>query len=399
MPYLGNVPAEAYTNTVKDSFNGDASTTAFTLSQPSTTNNLRVVVENVIQDPTVAYTVSGTTLTFTSAPPVGTANIYAVHLGPATQTAVPPSEINNATTYTSDLTVQGAFTSQGIDDNANATAITIDSSENVLVGKTTTAFDTQGIRLESSNGKIEITRNGNIPLAINRLSSDGDIVEFYKDGTEVGSIGTAGADLVIGTGSSAIRFRDSSPELQPWNVTTNAAVDATMDIGASARRFKDLYLSGGVYLGGTSSDNYLNDYEHGFFEPSLLGSVSNPTVTWDAVVGQEGWYVKVGRMVHIQINFRTDAVSGGSGNLYVGNLPFASPGLSGQGGMSSFAIARSKDWGGDAPSAAYINEGTNFIILEYRTTANGAGITSQVSDLGTGLNDNLLCISGTYYVS
>ena len=86
MPYLGNPPAEAYTSTVKDSFSGDGSTTAFTLSQPSTTNDLRVVVENVIQDPTVAYSVSGTTLTFTSAPPTGTNNVYAVNLGPAVQT-------------------------------------------------------------------------------------------------------------------------------------------------------------------------------------------------------------------------------------------------------------------------------------------------------------------------
>ena len=148
MAYLGNPPAEAYTNTVKDSFSGDGSTVAFTMSLPTTTNNVRVVVENVIQDPTVAYSCSGTTLTFTSAPPSGTNNIYVVHLGPAVMTTVPPTEITEATTYTSDLTVQGAFTSQGIDDNANATAMTIDSSENVLVGKTTTAFDTQGIRLE-----------------------------------------------------------------------------------------------------------------------------------------------------------------------------------------------------------------------------------------------------------
>ena len=136
MAYIGNIPAEAYTNTVKDSFNGTGSATAFTLSQPTVTNDVRVVVENVVQDPTVAYSVSGTTLTFTSAPPSGTANIYVVHLGAAVMTAIPPSEIADATTFASSVTVQGAFTSLGIDDNANATAITIDSSENVLVGTT-----------------------------------------------------------------------------------------------------------------------------------------------------------------------------------------------------------------------------------------------------------------------
>tara|TARA_R110001599_G_scaffold77242_2_gene211056 strand:+ start:1510 stop:3195 length:1686 start_codon:yes stop_codon:yes gene_type:complete len=134
MAYIGNAPAEAYTNTVKDSFNGTGSATAFTLSQPTLTNDVRVVVENVVQDPAVAYNVSGTALTFTSAPPSGTDNIYVVHLGPAVMTTVPPAEIADATTFASSVSVQGAFTSLGIDDNATSTAITIDASENVGIG-------------------------------------------------------------------------------------------------------------------------------------------------------------------------------------------------------------------------------------------------------------------------
>ena len=89
MPYLGNVPAVAYTSTTKDSFSGDGSTTDFTLSKVGSNNALRVVVENVIQDPAVAYSCVGTTLTFTSAPPTGTNNIYVVHLGPPAATISP----------------------------------------------------------------------------------------------------------------------------------------------------------------------------------------------------------------------------------------------------------------------------------------------------------------------
>ena len=99
MPYLGNEPAVAYTSTTKDSFSGDGSTTAFTMSKSANVNAVRVVVENVIQDPTVAYTCSGTTLTFTSAPPSGTNNIYVVHLGPPAATVAPPTTINNSTTF------------------------------------------------------------------------------------------------------------------------------------------------------------------------------------------------------------------------------------------------------------------------------------------------------------
>jgi len=106
MPYLGNEPAVAYTSTTKDSFSGDASTTDFTMSKFANVNAVRVVVENVVQNPTVAYTCSGTTLSFTSAPPTGTNNIYVVHLGPPAATIAPPTTINNATTFTGGVTLK-----------------------------------------------------------------------------------------------------------------------------------------------------------------------------------------------------------------------------------------------------------------------------------------------------
>jgi len=89
MAYQGNAPATVYTSTTKDTFSGDGSTTAFTLSRAATQNAIRVVVANVVQDPGVAYTCVGATLTFTSAPPSGTNNIYVVHLGPPAATISP----------------------------------------------------------------------------------------------------------------------------------------------------------------------------------------------------------------------------------------------------------------------------------------------------------------------
>lgn len=54
-----------------DSFNGDDSTTAFTLSVSGTTATTLVMLNGVVQIPTTAYAVSGTTLTFTEAPATG----------------------------------------------------------------------------------------------------------------------------------------------------------------------------------------------------------------------------------------------------------------------------------------------------------------------------------------
>jgi hypothetical protein len=63
-------------------FSGDATTTAFTLTrQVVSPTDIDVIVENVSQEPTVAYSVNGYTLTFTGAPGVGTNNIYVIYRG------------------------------------------------------------------------------------------------------------------------------------------------------------------------------------------------------------------------------------------------------------------------------------------------------------------------------
>ena len=117
------------------------------------------------------------------------------------------------------------------------------SGGNLLVGKTTTNFGTQGIAL-NSNGSLDITKSGDAGLFLNRLSSDGNIIDLRKDGTSVGSIGASGGDLVIGSkasGHKGVRF--GSSYIAPIN-TSNAFEDNTTDLGLPAVRFKDLHLSG-----------------------------------------------------------------------------------------------------------------------------------------------------------
>ena len=121
MPYLGNNPTANFASVTKDTFSGNASTTAFTLSKPATTNGVAVYVENVRQIPTTAYAVSGTTLTFTGAPPSGTNNIYVMHHNTPVSTATHPSAqaltatsgtfsagVSGTTgTFTSDVSIDG----------------------------------------------------------------------------------------------------------------------------------------------------------------------------------------------------------------------------------------------------------------------------------------------------
>jgi hypothetical protein len=79
MPYIGQQPTSVAFLT--DQFNGNGSTTAFTLSAaPANTSSVLVAVSGVLQDPST-YSVSGTTLTFSAAPPSGTGNISVRFLG------------------------------------------------------------------------------------------------------------------------------------------------------------------------------------------------------------------------------------------------------------------------------------------------------------------------------
>ena len=84
-------------------FSGDGSTTAFTLDiAPSSVFDIEVFVENVRQDPNSAYGISGTTLTFTGAPPSGTNNIYVVHQAKAVGTINPTNDSVTASSIADD---------------------------------------------------------------------------------------------------------------------------------------------------------------------------------------------------------------------------------------------------------------------------------------------------------
>jgi len=111
MGYLGT-PIDTnntFQSLIGKRFNGDGSETEFTLDiAPSSVLDIEVFIENVRQDPNSAYALSGTTMTFTSAPPSGTNNIYVVHQAKAVGTIEVPA------TYKSDAqTISGARTFNG----------------------------------------------------------------------------------------------------------------------------------------------------------------------------------------------------------------------------------------------------------------------------------------------
>ena len=120
MAYIGNIPAESYASFERQVFTIVNSQTAYTLTHAVTNeNDIRLVVNNVVQEPGSgkAYTASNTTLTLSAALVNGTDEMYCVYLGRALQTVNPPNaSVGNSQTAPTIITGQTAETSIATDD-------------------------------------------------------------------------------------------------------------------------------------------------------------------------------------------------------------------------------------------------------------------------------------------
>jgi len=223
MAYVGT-PIDT-TNTFQsltgDRFDGDGSAVAFTLSTaPASTLDIEVFVGNVRQDPNSAYTVSGTTLTFTGAPPSGTNNIYVVHQAKAVGTIDVPTggvsadslasnTISGQTALTTrpattdEFLISDAGTIKRIDysliGNAPAFQVTLGSND-TLSNDTYTKLDfsTEVVDTDSAfaSGKFTVPANQNgLYMFTFSIITDGDsnsnltsgAAQFRKNGSTVPS--------------------------------------------------------------------------------------------------------------------------------------------------------------------------------------------------------------------
>jgi len=216
---------------------------------------------------------------------------------------------------------------------ADATAITVDSSENVLIGTTNAniySTTTTGINL-NPDGATSFNRNGGQAAMFNRINSDGDIVQFRKDGAAVGNIGVNSGDQVYFAASDGMGIKvDTDNTSVEASNASGADNDNAVNLGSSGTRWKDLYLSSGIYLGGTGSSNHLGDYETGNWTPILGGSTSTSGQNYAT---QHGSYTKIGRVVHLQAYVVVTSIGTTSGTYgQVQNLPFTVAAVQGYGG-------------------------------------------------------------------
>ena len=262
---------------------------------------------------------------------------------------------------------------QTVTSGSNTTKMTLDATGNLLVGGTSTTLyaDSSGTGMvyRDDFGILGVTSAGIQPLILNRTGSDGIISEFRKGGSSVGSINTLASALSIGSGDTGMFFQPAYDRILPSTITGNTGRDAAIDLGASTTRFKDLYLSGGVYLGGTGAANKLDDYEEGTWTGTLTGGTSAPSTA----VTTTGYYTKIGGVVTLWIEFNNKDITGATGVVKITGQPFTPASAKGSTG------------------AGYASRAATTIINSYFTSTSGgilfinyAGSAMNWASTGTG---------------
>ena len=200
-------------------------------------------------------------------------------------------------------------------------------------------------------------------MNVNKIGADGALVDFWKTGAHVGSIGVAqsGDRTYFSGGSYGIASDTSEATIMPCG-TTGTGNDGVVNLGKADARFKDTYLSGGVYLGGTGSANKLDDYEEGTCTITIKDS-SNNSATMGINVFR---YVKIGSLVHLTGTLQWSSTSAlNTSRIQIHGLPFTSassasggtnrsPVSNGTSTSGSFTIPREEIAFGIDPNATFI---------------------------------------------
>ena len=218
---------------VNDVFSGTGSQTAFTLTfAPATTAAIAVHVAGVYQAPS-AYTLSGTTLTFNSAPAVGSSNIQVLHLSIGFVAQVPSDgSVTTAKIATGAVTettiADGAITAAKIADGA---IIAADIAANTVT-PAKLAYNAAGTFLTTDGATVLWRAQSALAIANTQISG---IMGVAQGGTGASTL--AGANIAVTSAASSFTakqtFTGSTSSLASAfiNATESANVSATAATG------------------------------------------------------------------------------------------------------------------------------------------------------------------------
>ena len=219
--------------------------------------------------------------------------------------------------------------------NSVAERVRITTDGELLVGKTANNSTVVGATIERL-GNIGLTASSRSLIQANRKDSDGELISFNKDNTGVGAIGVVAGDLNIYSTASnhgGLRFQIGG-RIVPVN-SSGASTDNANDLGNTNQRYKDLYLGGGIYVGGQGAANKLDDYEEGTWTPAFNEG------SGDSTASATNTYTKVGRVVVLN-GYMYNSNGATSGNeVRITGLPFSAGSTRGEwkGSLTTHAVS------------------------------------------------------------
>ena len=231
MGYLGTPAAVGFSKTTKDRFSGDNSTTGFTMSKiAGTGTDIQVFVDNIRQEPTTAYSVSGTTLTFTEAPPTGTNNVYVIHQHQALGTGPLPPQDLGTTDYIfgDDVSFQSdsAKINFGADSEVNLTHV---HNTGLLLNSTNQLqFGDSGTHIsQSADGVLDLVSDTELELNATTIDINGAV--------DVSGVLTANAGLK----ADNITIDGTEIDLSSGDLTLDVAGDIILDADGGDVKIND----------------------------------------------------------------------------------------------------------------------------------------------------------------
>ena len=259
----------------------------------------------------------------------------------------------------------------------------IDSSGNVLVGTTdalagVTSSSGKGISLRNE-GYIFASIPNDAPLTINRQTSDGNIAQFRKNGTNVGSIFSRSgvvSGIILDPRAGGNGLLGQTGSIIPVDETQTREDNAT-DLGNSTYRFKDLYLGGGLYVGGTGTANKLDDYEEGTWTPSVVGFTTSSS---------EGYYRKVGSQVTVWFKYTSTTNLSSSFAYDINGLPFTPTHYGGTFGLLKFVTTT-------------LGRGLTVSLSSYETTKLRGNIFNHNGTTADASYDDSLTGMATFFIN
>ena len=267
----------------------------------------------------------------------------------------------------------------------------LDSSGNIFFGNQNDATlynntSGGGLTFVAAN-RLDVARDSDVVATFNRTASDGQVIQLYRSGSFAGSIAVKADSsnnyMIVGKGSVGMQYASDSEanSILPARPDNQGLRDAAIDLGASGARFKDLWLSGGVYHGGTAGGNRLEEYEHGAHAVTAVGATSG---SLSFTSNNSLAYARIGRVVHVQGQLAVASTSGTLSGAVRFSLPFSVANLGDimERGVGTCAI-QGVNHGGFSTLTSTQDTGVSFFTILI-TSNNGNYSTLGIDQINSG---------------